>query len=106
MVKIPESVYITTCDYIKKLKKQIPVEKAFLFGSYAKGSNTQFSDIDIAIFSPYFENISRIDGLTFLLTIASDFNADIQPQPYSLNDYAHPSGIVNEIINNGIEIKT
>ena len=74
MVKVPQEVLSITTDYINKLKQQIPVEKAVLFGSYAKGSYEQDSDVDLAIFSPVFENMTRVDGLTFLLMQLHDHN--------------------------------
>lgn len=43
------------------------IERILLFGSYAKGSAHQYSDIDLAVFSPLFvenpfENIKMIQG--------------------------------------------
>ena len=54
MVKIPQNILEITSDYINKLRNQIPVEKAIMFGSYSKGTFKKDSDIDIAIFSPAF----------------------------------------------------
>ncbi|MCL2410479.1 MAG: nucleotidyltransferase domain-containing protein, partial [Treponema sp.] len=39
------------------LKKYPQIKKAVIFGSRAKGSNKQYSDIDIAIFADTDENI-------------------------------------------------
>lgn len=39
--------------FVKRVKKSgIKVDKAFLFGSYAKGRPKAYSDIDICIVSP------------------------------------------------------
>ena len=57
MGTIPQEVLNIITDYINKLKQQIPVEKVVLFGSYAKGNYTKDSDIDLAIFSPFFEYV-------------------------------------------------
>ena len=38
-------------DYISKLKKQITIEQVILYGSYAKGSANEWSDIDLYIIS-------------------------------------------------------
>lgn len=104
MGTIPQEVLIVTNDYINKLRKQILVEKVILFGSYAKGVDTMDSDVDIAVFSPAFENMSRVDGLTFLLMQALDYRVDIQPQPFTMRDYADHTGLVDEIIKTGVEI--
>lgn len=104
MGTIPQEVLGVTTDYINKLKQQIPVEKVVLFGSYAKGNYTKDSDVDLAVFSPAFDNMSRLDGLTFLLMQALGYKIDIQPQPYTMKDYAEHTGLVDEIIKTGIEI--
>ncbi|HEY5583872.1 MAG TPA: nucleotidyltransferase domain-containing protein [Ruminiclostridium sp.] len=104
MGTIPQEVLRVTTDYINKLKKQIPIEKVILFGSYAKGTNTLDSDVDIAVFSSAFENMSRVDGLTFLLMQALEYKIDIQPQPYTMKDYIEHIGLIDEILNTGVEI--
>lgn len=104
MGTIPQEVLSVTTDYINKLKRQIPVEKVVLFGSYAKGCYTKDSDVDLAVFSPVFENMSRVDGLTFLLMQALGYKIDIQPQPYTMKDYEEHTGLVDEILKTGIEI--
>jgi len=104
MAAIPEPIQEIIKDYINKIRKQIPVEKAFLFGSYAQGTYTPDSDIDLAIFSSHFENMERIEGFRFLVLQAMDYDVDLQPQPFTLQDFREPLGIVEEIIKNGIEI--
>jgi len=104
MGTIPQEVLNVTTDYINKLRKQIPVEKVVLFGSYAKGNYTKDSDVDLAVFSPVFDNMSRVDGLTLLLMQALGYKIDIQPQPYTMKDYAEHTGLVDEILKTGIEI--
>ena len=104
MAAIPEQIQEIITDYINKIRTQIPVEKAFLFGSYAEGTYTPDSDVDLAIFSSHFEQMERIDGFRFLFLQAMDYGIDLQPQPFSLQDFREPLGIVEEIINNGIEV--
>jgi uncharacterized protein len=91
-------------NYVNRLKQQIPVEKAILFGSYVKGNYSKDSDVDLAVFSPAFESMTRVDGLTFLLMQALSYRIDIQPQPYTMKDYIEHIGLVDEIIKTGIEI--
>ena len=104
MGKVPQEILNITTDYIYKLRQQIPVEKAILFGSYAKGNYAKDSDVDIAVFSPAFENMTRVDGLTFLLMQALGYKIDIQPQPFTMKDYIEQTGLVDEILKTGIEI--
>ena len=104
MGSIPQEILSLTTDYINKLKQKIPVEKVVLFGSYARGDYTEDSDVDLAVFSSAFNNMTRVDGLTFLLMQALDYQIDIQPQPYTMQDYIERTGLVDEIIKTGIEI--
>ncbi len=104
MDRIPESIQIIIEDYIMKLSKVIPIEKVIIFGSYAKGNQHEYSDVDIAIFSDYFKNMSRVDGIYFLLLNAMDYDIDIEPQPFTIDEYNQPIGIVSEIVKTGIEL--
>lgn len=104
MVAIPQEVLRITTEYINKLKQYIPVEKVILFGSYAKGNYTKHSDVDLAVFSPAFENMTRVDGLTFLLMQALSYRIDIQPQPYTMKDYVEHTGLIDDILKTGVEI--
>lgn len=55
MAEVPDKVLKIVLKYIDLLReKNIPVESAFLFGSYAKGSHNEWSDIDLAIISGVF----------------------------------------------------
>ena len=104
MGAIPEEVLNVTTDYINKLKQQIPVEKVVLFGSCVKGNYSKDSDVDLAVFSPVFDSMTRVDGLTFLLMQALGYNIDIQAQPYTMKDYTERTGLLDEILKTGIEI--
>jgi predicted nucleotidyltransferase len=56
MAQIPDKITSIINQFLTELKKNnISVEQAFLFGSYARGTSTEWSDIDLAIISPDFE---------------------------------------------------
>ncbi len=104
MDRIPKRIQEIINDYINNLSQEIPVAKVILFGSYAKGTNHEYSDVDLAIFSDYFSDMSRIDGIQYLLLRAMNYDIDLEPQPFSIDDYNNPVGIVEEILETGIEI--
>ena len=54
MVNIPEAVRSGIEKYVERIRQEISVDKAILFGSYASGTFDNGSDIDLAIFSNYF----------------------------------------------------
>jgi len=61
-------------EQIKELAQKYAIEKIILFGSRARGDNSEKSDIDIAVYPmPEFQNIGRftsdIDELNTLLKV-------------------------------------
>ena len=57
-------------DYIRDVQKHFPINRAVLYGSYAKGTNNEYSGVDVAIFSDSFKNKNRIRVNTFLFSLA------------------------------------
>ncbi|WP_061213580.1 nucleotidyltransferase domain-containing protein [Syntrophomonas wolfei] len=104
MVTIPETLRSGVKKYIERLRQEIPVEKALLFGSYARGTYDSGSDIDLAIFSDYFQGMRRVDGIAFLLSRADEIDLDLEPLAFTCDEYREKIGLVDEIIRNGIEI--
>ncbi len=105
MAKIPENINHAVKEYILDLKKEIPVQKVILFGSYANDSYSGDSDVDLAIFSDYFEGKTRIEGIKFLLFKARKYaKLDFQPIPFTYRDYVEGDGFVAEVLESGIEI--
>lgn len=79
-------------DYIDKLKGIINIDKAILFGSYAKGTANECSDIDLLIISKDLpENKSKgLNGL-YLDRIVKDFDLSLAVIGI------HPNKLNNEI---------
>ncbi|MGO1527500.1 MAG: nucleotidyltransferase domain-containing protein [Senegalia sp. (in: firmicutes)] len=105
MAEIPEDIKYVIKDYLKTLNGEIKINKAILFGSYAKGKYGVDSDIDLAIFSDSFEHMDRIESIKYLLKKARKYKGiDLQPISFTTKDYEEKLGIVAEVINTGIEI--
>lgn len=105
MANIPKNILEIIIKYIQELSKEISIDKVIIFGSYAKNTYNEDSDIDIAIFSKDFKNSSIIEDMSFLLIKTSGLGIDLQPQPFTLDDYSNPDGLVKEILDTGIELK-
>lgn len=69
--------------------KGIPVTKAYLFGSYAKGKVKSYSDIDICIVSPDFGK-DLIDEMVRLRQISRSVDNRIEPLPFGIDDMNNP----------------
>lgn len=73
-----------------------------LFGSYAKGTNNEDSDIDIALI---FEKVPDvIDAQIELMKMRRDFDLRIEPHPFRAEDFNIDDPIVSEIMKNGVSI--
>lgn len=53
-------------EYVEGLRFYIRVEKAILFGSYARGEAGKYSDIDLIIVSPDFKGMDFMERLIWL----------------------------------------
>lgn len=89
--------------FIKEIKKKYNVEAIILFGSYAKGTESEDSDIDIAIVSADFDDI--YDCMAILMGMTWDIDARIEPHPIKKKDFDEVSDyFVKEIIDTGIKV--
>jgi len=81
----------------------IKVEEAILFGSYAKGTNNEWSDIDLAVVSKDFKGIRLLDKEKMVSAISA-VDYDISPLPYRPEDFTEDDLFVKEILKTGIRI--
>lgn len=81
----------------------ISIKKAYLFGSYASGSEHEWSDIDIALVSADFSEDRFKERLRIMKMINSIDNR-IEPAPYNPEQFTETDPLVWEIKNHGIEI--
>ncbi|MBU1085703.1 MAG: nucleotidyltransferase domain-containing protein [Candidatus Beckwithbacteria bacterium] len=89
--------------YISLVKKKgVPVTKAYLFGSYAKNTAKNYSDLDISIISPVFGKNWINEGVR-LSMIAGKLDERIEPHPMTSKDMANKyNPLAYEIKTHGI----
>jgi predicted nucleotidyltransferase len=77
-----------------------------LYGSHAKGTATEDSDIDVAVVVDETDHSRRIEIMARLFHAAFDIDAAIEPKCIFWDEYVNPekASILSEIINNAIEI--
>ncbi|MEJ5365254.1 MAG: nucleotidyltransferase domain-containing protein [Desulfosoma sp.] len=97
--KPPEAVV----NYATLLKKAIPqVKKVILFGSYAKGTDNEDSDLDVAVIvgtvADTFE--MQVD----LMKLRRKFDTRIEPHPIREMDFHSANPIAREVMESGIEL--
>lgn len=81
------------------------MERAYLFGSYAKGNFNESSDIDVALVSELFTGFGYEDRkLISGVNILNEY-IDIEPVTISKATFNSDNPFLTEIINSGIEIE-
>lgn len=88
--------------YVSNLMSKYNIERAYLYGSFAKGTAHKDSDIDLAIVLTSFSDI--IDVQIDLMQMRTDDDLMIEPHPFRKEDFNINNPVVAEILKNGIEI--
>ena len=97
--KIMESIK----KYVEKISQYYKIEEIILFGSYAKGTENEDSDIDIAIISSDFSDIIE-DGAK-LIGFTWKIDTRIEPHPITTEDYKKVSNpFIREVVDTGIKV--
>lgn len=79
--------------YIDSLSSKYVIVQAFMFGSFAKGTNHEDSDIDIAI---VVKNVSDIiDTQIEMMKLRRKIDLRIEPHPFMINDFNKENPVVN-----------
>lgn len=103
---VKQSIAIKTAkDYLQAVRAEgVNVHRAFLFGSFAKNRQHEWSDIDIALIGDNFIGVAALDKDSFR-------KLHLQPQFVSIETHTFPterlkSGdpFLDEILKTGIEI--
>lgn len=104
MHKIPDSIKPLIDRYMATLaESEIHIDTAFLFGSYSKGTSTEFSDIDIALVSKSFTG-NRIKDRDKIRKYTLSISSMIEVIPFSIDDFNELNPFAKEIIKTGIRI--
>lgn len=92
--------------YIDVLKQHhVPVERVFIFGSVARGTNHEWSDIDVGVVSQKFKT-NRFDEMIELQHLAKDVDPALSPVPLRPEDLDDRFDTIAEAIRReGKEIK-
>ena len=104
MVVKPDSVLTIVRKYIRELEKHgFKITEAFLFGSYAKGSSHEWSDIDIALVSPDFSG-DRFRDRQRIVPLRRQIDVRLEPMPFSPKDFKDDPVMAEEIKQTGKRI--
>jgi predicted nucleotidyltransferase len=75
--------------FYAELKQEIPIKELILFGSYAQGNAKEYSDIDLAVISDWFDGKPKIESMQYLSRIAAAYNSMIEALPFTEEEYTN-----------------
>ena len=100
-----ENVIRIVQSYADDVRRVMPVDKVVLFGSYAKGTATEQSDIDICFFLNTFGGKRRVDILKELLDLMGGYRGIyFEPTAFPSSEINNDNPFVKEILRTGLEL--
>ncbi len=101
---IGDSVVNIIKKYIQELKENgIVIQEAIIFGSYAKGTYKEDSDIDVALVSSEFSG-DRFEDRRKIVPLRRKIDNRIEPMPFLPDDFSRGGNLVDEIKRTGKKI--
>jgi len=99
------AVIKTVRSYAKEVAQAgISLRKVILFGSFAKGTQHEWSDIDVALVADDFTGVGILDTPRFSRINLQTPYIRIEPITYSTDYFLESDPFIEEIKNTGIEI--
>lgn len=102
--KSKELIYSIIRSYVERMKEnKVDIWRLYLYGSYAKDTYHEDSDIDLAVFL----NQDDIDGLDedlMLMRLRRDIDVRIEPHSFARTDFDETNPMIREIIETGERI--
>ena len=93
-------------QYVSEVRAALPIDKVYLYGSYANGTARWDSDVDLCFFSDSFaaQDIIQITGRLFELKRRYNKYVCLEPNAFPLSELHNDNPFVKEILRNGAEI--
>ena len=93
-------------QYVTDVAALLPIDKVYLYGSYANGTAQWDSDVDLCFFSESFaaEDIMNVIGKLFELKRRYNEYICLEPNAFPLSELSNDNPFVKEILRTGNEI--
>ena len=92
-------------SFAEDVKKVMSVDKAILFGSYAKGYASEFSDVDICFFLKDYNGKQRVEIIAELLGMGGKYpDVAFEPLVFESAEIKKGNPFVREILAEGIDL--
>ena len=90
---LEQSVLTAVTAYIEAVRQHgIPVDHAVVFGSQVSGHAHEWSDIDLLVVSPLFDDMQDRSGINLLWRLAARIDSRIEPIPCGSRQWRDDDG--------------
>ena len=90
---VDEAIVKSVQDYLRMLiAKGMDIRFGVIFGSYARGCPTEWSDIDLLVVSPEFDGIVEREKVNRLWRVAARTDSRIEPIPCGIEAWEKDDG--------------
>lgn len=105
VVPLVESTVQKVIKFVEEVRQQgVPIQQAYLFGSYAKGTPGEWSDVDVALVSDVFTGVRFEDIKRFVdVTIRAPYIL-FEVHTFNTTDFEENDAFAQEIINTGVRV--
>ncbi|MDR3109455.1 MAG: nucleotidyltransferase domain-containing protein [Planctomycetaceae bacterium] len=93
-------------DYVADVRRDMPIDCVYLFGSYANGTPSEWSDIDLCFFSSDTASQRTVDMTVRLLELACKYNPEVcfEPHCFHTSEPENDNPFVKEVLRTGRKI--
>lgn len=100
--KVNSDILNIVNKYVEIISKKFNINAVYLFGSYAKGTEHEDSDIDVAVVLD--SNSDTVDLMVELMMLTKNIDLRIEPHPIKTRDFEEGNPFVDEIKNTGLKV--
>ncbi len=102
MATLAPAVEQSVKRFIAALQQQQRIVMAYVYGSQVRGGTTKWSDIDVAIVSPDFDDLFH--ARIALLRLAAQIDERIEPHPFTPESFTMSHPLASEIQRTGVRL--
>lgn len=101
MAKVPVAIERSVRRFLEMAGKERRNSAAYVYGSYVRGTATEWSDIDVAVVSPDFTG-DMFTAQLALMQLAARIDGRIEPRAFAPEDFNVSNPLASAIQRTGI----
>lgn len=90
-----KTIQAALTTFTRRMQKKYQPDKVILFGSYARGEATDYSDVDLVVVSSFFDTVPKEKRLDVLYEDVIDLSPDFHVFGLTPSEYKNLSPLVS-----------